>query len=221
MLHFAGRQLSNDERDTSLNAFGRHNTLALGFTALVPIDILILDHWHSTTEVAVYSLAVSLPLMLKGAFSVFSQLLAPRVYRASSIHAAWDSLRLPLLLLTSAFTAIGILGFTFLGEVMLLLFSDRYSASVEPARWLWLVTCLAGTSTLLGIPLLATRKPVFVYSVNVGYPLLLVSLFAALGFLGVNGFVIARIIAILGLAAFYCAGFMFVLAREKRLLNDC
>lgn len=220
MLHFARRQLSNDERDTSLNAFGRHNTLALGFTALVPMDVLVLDHWHSTAEVAVYSMAVTIPLMLKGPLSIFGQFLAPRVYRAASMQDAWDGLRPTLLLLTLAFAAIGILGFAFLGEVMLLLFSDRYAAAVEPARWLWVVTCLVGSSTLLGIPLLATKKPFFVYGANVGYPLLLVSLFVALGSLGVIGLVIARIVAMIALAMFYCVGFLVVLSQERRLSAD-
>ncbi len=220
MLHIARQRLSNLDRDDTLKAFGYHNTLALGFTALVPLDVIVLDHWHSATDVAVYTLAVTLPVMLKSVFSVFAQFLSPRVYQATSIQASWDRLRAPLLLLTAAFAALGILGFSFMDDALLILFSERYSAAIEPGRWLWLATCLAGSSTLLGIPLLATRKTFFVYGANIGYPLVLVSLFVALGPFGIIGMVIARITAIFALACFYCIGFYSILSREKRLSRN-
>lgn len=216
MLQFAFRRLSTEYRDKSLNALGRHHTLALGFTAVVPLDVLVLDYWYSASEVAVYAIAVSLPLTLKIAFSVFSQFLAPKIYSASRIQDAWNSLRLPLLALALVFSAIGILGFFYLGDVMPLLFSDRYAASIEPARWLWLATCVMGTSRLLEPVLLGTKKPFFVYAANVGYPLLYLIFFIALGSFGVIGFVIARIVAMLSLATFFCASFAVLLKKEKR-----
>ena len=207
--------LQGTQSDLKVLAYGHHNSIAMAFSSLLALDVIILERWHSPIEVASYAVALQLPSSLKGLISIFGQVLAPRVYEQTNVRDAWVVIRRPFFALQAGFILIGLVGFFWLEPIMIFLFTREYSAAIELSRWLWLATCITGPAVYL-VPLLAsTKRLLFVYGPYFGYPLVLTCLFLALGSEGVSGVVTARIGAMIALAAFYVLGFVFLLFRER------
>lgn len=211
MLLSAFRRLSNDVTDPSIIAFGHHTSLAMTFSGLVALDVVILSHVYTPHDVAIYVVALQFPELLKRMFSVLGSMLAPRIYAARNFRSMWRDIRAYLLIITAGCIAVGVIGFFLLPPLTVWLFSERYAEAAEYGRWLWLTVACCGSTTLLGPALLATKKPFFVYTLNVGYSLWLAMLFVLFVGGGVAGLTLARIVAVLALSIFYVTGFVYCL----------
>lgn len=213
----AAAQRSNADIDHSIIGFGQHATVAMMFGSLLSLDVVILNHFYSPQEVAIYVIALQFPDQLKALFAVLGQVVAPRLYSAKNIREAWQSLNRSFWMLYGAMIFLGIVGFIALPPVTELLFGARYAESASYGKWLWLTLALAGPTTYLGTALLATKRPIFVYLPNIGYPLLLTGLYLLLVGDGVAGMTLARIIATVTLACLFTAGFFYCLYEQRRL----
>lgn len=215
VLRIFARQL-NDAVDKSIVTYGHHSSVAMGLSGLLAVDVIILNHVYAPSAVAIYVVALQFPNQLKTAFSVFGQSLAPAIYETDSTLAAWNAMRPRFWLLTLGATAVGIIGYFLLPFFVTLLFSDRYSEAAEYGRWLWLTTAVLGSTSYLGQALLVTKHPAYLYIPNVGYPVILLTLYVLLVPYGISGLIVARIVAVVGMAAYFVAAFVYSLQRARR-----
>lgn len=208
---------SNDAADQTIVTYGHHSSVAMGLSGLLAVDVIILNHVYAPQAVAIYVIALQFPNQLKAAFSVFGQSLAPAIYGTDSTRAAWQAMRHRFWLLTLGATAVGIVGYFLLPFLVTLLFSDRYSEAAEYGRWLWLTTAVFGSTSYLGQALLVTKHPAYLYIPNIGYPLVLLTLYVVLVPYGISGLIVARIVAVIAMAAYFVIGFLYSLQRAPRI----
>jgi O-antigen/teichoic acid export membrane protein len=215
-----GRSFSlrtNNEQDEGAIAFGRHATVAMMFSSLMAIDVLVLEYFHSLTEVAIYAIALLFPEQIKALFAIFNQVFTPRMCRSASVTEFWMGFRIQFFLLTAGFVMIGVVGFLLIPVLTVLLFSERYVEAAKYGKWLWVTVAVLGSSTFLGIALTSMRKRIALYASAVGYPVLLTVLFVAMARRGVEGMVVARMTATAFLAVFYVVAFNVVMKQEGQL----
>lgn len=206
---------SNTDTDRSLIQFGQHTTVAMMFSSLLALDVVILNHYHSPQEVAVYVVALIFPEQIKAFFAMFNQVLSPRLYRQQSLAELWAGFRGQFFLLTAGFVGLGIVGYFLLPIVTAALFSERYQQAAEYGKELWLVIACLGSTTYLGNALQGTQKPFFTYAAYIGYPFTLGALYFAWAERGVPGMIAARIVATVALSAFYVAAFFIYMRMQK------
>lgn len=217
MLSKALRLRGNAEHNEDLMRFGRHATLALMFTSLLALDVVLLEHFHKAEAVALYVVALVFPEQVKTLFSIIGQLIAPKMYATDSPAELWPSFRSKFLWLTLGFTALGLIGFVLIPLLVPLLFSAKYAAGAEYGKWLWLAISCTGSFGYLGSALIATRRPMYIYTPYVGYPLCLVTLYLIFVDYGASGMVYARSVCAVLLAAFYGIAFFAHVSKEGRL----
>ncbi len=212
--------LQGTQSDLKVLAYGHHNSIAMAFSSLLALDVIILERWHSPIEVASYAVALQLPSSLKGLISIFGQVLAPRVYEQTNVRDAWVVIRRPFFALQAGFILIGLVGFFWLEPIMIFLFTREYSAAIELSRWLWLATCITGPAVYL-VPLLAsTKRLLFVYGPYVGFPLVTVALALVFVSNGPKWLIIGRIITLSLFYILYCIGVAWCVARREAHSRD-
>lgn len=207
LLLMSNKGLGNKDTDVSLEKFGNHNSIAYLISSLASLDVLVLNDFYSAAEVAVYSIVLQFPEAAKLGLGLFSQVLSPRIYGMQSVRSAWNDIKRPFWLVTAAFCVVGVAGFFAMEMLIGVFFSEKYVSAAPYSKWLWLVVCASGSTSLLGTVLLGTKRPIFVYIPAVGYPLVLAALYVLMGQAGVAGLISARIIATIALGVFYVAGF--------------
>lgn len=219
MLRLALGFRNGNAKNDNILRFGRHATLAMSFGSLLALDMVILEHYHSASDVAIYAVVLLFPDQIKALFSIFNQAFSPKMYGQASLSELWRGFRHQFLVLTACFVAIGVAGFLLLPIITPLLFSDKYAQAAEYGKWLWLAIAAFGSLTFLGTALTTTQKPLFIYAPYVGYPILLGGLYIAWAEDGIAGMVAARVIASVLLALFYFFSFFFYLKShgERRL----
>lgn len=210
------RQRQNSTADQSLIDYGQHATIAMTFTSLLALDVVLLNGVHDAQQVAIYVLALQFPQQLKAIYGVLGLVLNPRIQSAPSVAAAWRAMRRPFWMITAMMVVLGIVGYVLLPPVMLLLFSERYADAADHARLLWLSLALAGSTTYLGSALLLTKRPIFIYIPVTGFAVLSLALYGLLVPYSVDGMIWARVIALLALAAFYLGGFLYCLRQSEK-----
>lgn len=208
---------SNGKVDVAAIAFGRHATVAMMFSSLLSLDVIILNHFNPAHVVAEYVIALQFPDQLKGLLGLLAQVVAPRLYAASSLSENWQDMRRPFLMLCGAMVLVGIAGFILLPPLTTWLFTERYAEAAEYGKWLWLSLALTNPiSTYLGTALVATKRPLFLYGPHIGYSLLMVALYLALVHAALGGMVVARIVGGFCLAGFYVAAFLYMRRQGSR-----
>jgi O-antigen/teichoic acid export membrane protein len=201
---------SNVTVDEGVLRHGRHMTAAMVFGGLTSLDVLILNHYFPAAEVAVYAVAFVLPELVRSLLVVVNQLIAPKLNNGQSLTEFWLKFKNFFLVLTASTFTLGVVGFFALPIVIPMLFSNEYVAAGSYSKWLWLATACLGSFGLLANALLATKKLVFTYSMHVGYPVLVCSLYFAFANDGPDGMIKARIIAMTTISLFYAISFYFM-----------
>jgi O-antigen/teichoic acid export membrane protein len=207
MLGKALRLRDNPVRDEGVLRLGHHATLAMMFTSVLSLDVVLLEHFHTAAEVALYATALVFPDQIKALFSIIGQLIAPRIFADVQPAELWASFRIRFYWLTAAFVLVGLAGFVLIPILVPLLFSAKYAVAAGYGKWLWLAVSCTGSCTYLGSALIGTRKPVYIYAPYVGYPLCLMALYLAFVDYGASGMVYARSASAIMLAAFYAISF--------------
>ncbi len=197
----------NSDYDSSLLKFGRHASIALMFSSILALDVVFLENFHTLEVVAVYSVSLVLPGLLKAVFGIVGQVAAPKIYSTDSPVELWKYFKKKFIWLTLGFTLLGTLGFLTIPFIVPLLFSEEYMVAGIYAKWLWLVICCSGSFSYLGLALLATKRPKYTYIPNVGAPAVTVLLWIALIEYGAAGMICARCVQAILLSMYYVIAF--------------
>lgn len=214
-LHHLRHRRNNQENQETIR-YGIHATAATLLGGLILTDRVIINHYLSIEQVAVYSIALLFPDQIRTLYSIFNQMLLPQLAAAKNVKEAWRYLKPKFPLLLGLFSAIGLGGFVFIPLIIPLLFSERYAEAVSYAKWLWLSLALTAPMAYLGNILRAQKKVKFVYVFELVNPLILFFLFFALIGVGLWGMVIARAIYYCSAAIFFVAFFTYYLAKEMK-----
>ncbi len=196
-------KLSNDTNDASILKFGHHTSAASLVSSLATLDVIILDHYYSPDEVAIYAIALQFPQIANMAIGTVAQAITPRIYRSADPASAWRDVRMVFVFTVAASTLMGAIGFYLLEFAVSTLFSDKYSVAAHHSKWLWLFICLGAPTSLLAPILLGTKRQLFVYVPSIGYPAIQALLYLALASAGISGLILARIVGSFCLFAFY------------------
>jgi O-antigen/teichoic acid export membrane protein len=191
--------------------YGFHSSVATLFDGLLATDKVIINHRLSAVDVAIYSIALVFSTQAKSVYSIFNQMITPRIYEANSVAEAWSYLRDKLGLLTLFFALIGTAGFVTIPILVPLLFSERYAVAAPYGKWLWLGSSVTMPAVYLANILRAQKKIKFVYALSLGYPVFLFVLFLLFVQYGVTGIVAARVIGRIALAIFFVVSFAYYL----------
>ncbi len=205
----------NDKHNEELMRLGRHMSLALVFSSLLSLDVVLLEHFHKAEEVALYAVALVFPELVKGLFSIIGQVIAPKIYANDSLAKLWSSFRTKFLWITLVFAALGLIGFIMIPILIPLLFTEKYAAAADYGKWLWLTISCVGSFTYLGSALIATRRPMYIYTPGIGYPFCLVTLYLVFVDYGASGMIYVRCVSAILLAAYYGFAFAFRLRSQK------
>lgn len=207
----------NPRVDEGVLNFGNHATVAMMFTSLLALDVLILNYFHSASDVAIYAIALLFPEQLKSLVSVVNQFFAPRFYTGASVREIWMRLRGAFTVMSIIFVILGVIGFYVLPSLMTWLFSDRYILAAEYGKWLWVMTASFGSLTILGSILASTKRPSVLYVPYIGFPIILCILYFVLVKDGVWGMVTAKIIASAILSLYYLFAFYYHVNKRSDL----
>lgn len=210
------KQIKHFIKNNSIIQFGRKTNIPLLFGSLLGLDLVILNHSFSAKEVSIYAVALVLPESLKMAFSIFAQLFSPIINSIKNLDEFFKKLKAKLLLTIIGFILIGILGFFMLPYIYVTIFGQLFSDSGILAKWLWLVYALFGSTTYLGLALIAQQNLIVVYSAFAGYPLLQMGLFILFSRNGASGMILAKIIGIVSLSLFYVLAFLFYYNKSNK-----
>jgi len=217
MLKWALRLRENSNCDIEILQYGRHASIALMFTNILGLDVVFLENFHLAEEVALYSVALVLPTLLKTFFGIIGQVVAPQIYAADSLTNLWASFKGRFIWLTLGFVLLGLVGFMLIPKLVTLLFSHQYSAAGDLSKWLWLVIASVGSFTYLGSALLATKNKYHIYIPNAGYTILLIMLSIVFIDYGAGGMIYARCISAILLATYYCVAFFVYISKRNQL----
>ena len=219
LLARAAARRTNRDVDPSILRYGHHATVAWALNGVLALDMVILNHFASAKEAAMFAIAMQLPEQLKTVFSVITQAAAPTIYRSTSVVQTWRSVRKAFWLLCGGMAVVGVAGVFFLPMIIRLLFTERYAEAAEYGKWLWLCMALTGPVAIPGYMLLATKKKFFLYAPNIGFPILQAGLYLYFASDGIQGMTTARIIASVALfllhAVNFCMRYRFEIRRMK------
>ncbi len=216
MVIYAFRNRCNQMEDRGTIHYGFHATMATLLVGATLTDKIIINHYLSIEDVAVYSIALLFPNQIKILYSIFNQIFIPKFSAAKDIRSAWQYLKPKFPIVLGIFLTIGIGGFVLMPVLIPLFFSDRYVQAVPYAQWLWLSLAVMVPATYLGNILRAQKKVKFVYLFETANPLILFFLFLILVRYGLWGMVIARAIYYVNAGIFFVSFFRYYLAKENK-----
>jgi O-antigen/teichoic acid export membrane protein len=129
---------SGNDKDEKILQYGYTLSGALIIAMLVNLDRFIISEYISLSDVAIYSVAILFASKIKILHATINKLIAPSILKSKTIVQAWSYLKYRLILIWIGFIINGIAGFYFIGDLIVLVFTDRYSDSILYAQWLWL-----------------------------------------------------------------------------------
>ncbi|CAM8410509.1 RfbX Membrane protein involved in the export of O-antigen and teichoic acid [Candidatus Methylopumilus universalis] len=197
----------NNKVDSTIINYAHHATIAQAFTGMMALDVVVLSSVVSSDQIAIYVVALQFPQLAKAVFSVISQTYTQRIFESNSTLQAWTRVRKSFWIITAAGIAIGLLGYILLPEITVFFFSEKYQLAAQYGRMLWLTICCLGSTTILGMILIATKKPIYTYLSNIGYPVVLSILYLMLVQFGVAGMTLARVIITIIMALYFVIAF--------------
>lgn len=213
-----GENLNTDK--TTLD-FSRHATAALTFSALLALDVVLLEHYHGVVEVAIYAVALILPEQFKAGIGLLNQAVASNVYTSVSLRELLVSLRSIIIKLFLVTTLVALVGYLVLPTAVNFLFTEQYAQSGEIGKWLWVVTAItAPVNTFLGAIVVSRHHVGRMYFGSFGYSFIFLALCFFYIDLGAQGFIYARICTLIVTSIFHFCTLCWLVQKEKSTVID-
>jgi O-antigen/teichoic acid export membrane protein len=149
--------------DKSLINYGYAFSGAVIISMLVGLDKFIISEYLSLSDVAIYGVAMTFVLKIKILYATINKLISPSILKAKDITMAWQYIKYKMILIWIGFILIGIIGFIFVDDIIVLIFTDKYEQSAMYAKWLWLIVSISRPILYLSSILKAQKKLKFAY----------------------------------------------------------
>lgn len=215
MWHLASRYRKNNLQNSEWIAYSKRSSFALSFGAILTLEPVLLEQYYGAAEVAVYAIALLLPDQVKVFFGLINQACATRIHRHVRLKTLLKDLRFIFVTLYIASIAVALIGFFTFQDVIVFLFSNKYSEAGHIGKWLWLFALMtAPINTFLGFIIQSRQHMFSTYIGGIGYPLLLVFFIFVFIDMGVMGLIIARILLYILTSIFHCITILWLLRRE-------
>lgn len=157
-LKYTYSTMKEKEIDHGLIKYG----LKLSLTMLIPMvmsfDRFIISEYLSVDDVAIYSIAIIIPMYVKPLNVIIHKLMAADISAANSIKSAWQYTQPKLYKITLLFFLIGTVGFLSLDWIIEFVFTNKYSESMNYSKWLFISVIFTVPATYLGNILRAQQK---------------------------------------------------------------
>ena len=214
-LRHVNLNLHNTKLNPKTISYGNHLSFALIFSSLGNADILLLGFFFTTNEIALYTIILIFPELIKSAWSVFNQVLSPFAFSEKSAARYWEKFKKVFLLLIIGWSFLALIGFILIPYIVDFLFTQKYTLSGYYGKFIWLVYCLTAPCAFFANSVLASQNKNLAYIQQAGYPILAFTLFASLIAQGIEGLVIARIILSLAISGFHVFSFIWLIRNVK------
>ena len=211
------KEIKNDIVNSQTLTFSNHSSIAFIFGSLLLLDVILLGHFFSLEDVAIYAVALIFPELTKSIWAVINQLIAPYAFGSKSLSVFWKKFRSIILATSFLWFLLGIAGFILLPTLIPIFFTNTYSDSIPYAQALWLGYCWCAPGAFFSNSLLSTKKPIFAYFQQAVHPSGTVLLYLIFLDLGIFGFVLAKLIATVTLSAFNIVCFFRLAGMEKKV----
>jgi O-antigen/teichoic acid export membrane protein len=215
MWYLASRYRKNNLQNSEWIAYAKRSSFALSFGAILTLEPVLLQQYYGAAEVAVYAIALLLPDQVKVFFGLINQACAARIHRHVRLKILLKDLRFIFATLCIASILVALIGFFKFQDIIIFLFSNKYSEAGHIGKWLWLFALMtAPINTFLGF-IIQSRQHIFsTYIGGIGYPFLLIIFILLFIDMGVIGLIIARILLYILTSIFHCITILWLLRRE-------
>ncbi len=133
---------SNTKIDKKDIRYGYIFSGAVVISMLSGLDKFVISEYISLSDVAIYGVAMALVSKIKILYIAINKLMATSILRAKSIKEAWDYIKFRLIFIWLLFAVVGFLGFFYIGDIITIIFTNKYNQSIIYAKWLWLIFAL-------------------------------------------------------------------------------
>lgn len=166
VLKFFTKDNNTNESDDTLIKYGFSFSGAVIISMMATLDKFIISELISLSEVAIYGVAMTFVLQIKILYTSINKIIAPTILKARNIKEAWFYLRKKLFFIWLFFSLVGIIGFLFIEDLIVLIFTEKYIESTIYAKWLWLITSLFRPVLYISSILKAQKKLKFAYYIE-------------------------------------------------------
>ena len=212
------RKITNNIRDERTLSFSNHSSFALVFGSFLLLDVVLLGHFFSIEDVALYAVVLIFPELTKSIWSIINQLLAPHAFVNRPLSDFWTKFRAIIITLSIFWILLGLFGYYSLPFLIPLLFTDTYADASSYAQILWLGYCWVAPGAFFSNSILSRKQPIYAYVQQAGYPFLTLALYLAFIHMGIFGLVLARLLAVSSLSAFNTISFFYLMKKEKNVV---
>ena len=156
----------NTDIDEEILKYGYAYSGAVIISMLVGLDKFIISEYITLKDVAIYSIAIIFVSKIKILFITINKLIAPTILKSKNIVSSWNYLKYKLIYINFLFLFVAIVGFIFIDDIIVFIFTSKYEEAGVYAKWLWLVVALTRPVYYLNHILKAQRKLKFSYMIE-------------------------------------------------------
>lgn len=196
-LRYYIRTTSNTEICADSINYGKAISGAFVLNGLLLFDKMLIGLFVGLDDVAIYAVSLAFATIIKQSFDVINKVITPKLASFSNVNEGWEWFRYLLYLVGFSYTLVAFIGLFLMDWVIVLLFGEKYLASIEFATCFWILTCLAIPSSMITSFLRLQGKVRYVYVVaNSNASLKLACIFFLTPFWGLWGVVAAHLVSL-------------------------
>ena len=190
--------LTNSISEIESFSYGKKLTGAILIGSLLHLEKFFIDESLTIEHVAIFSVAMIFPDLLRRFFSIINKILIPRVSSYKTIGSVWEWYKEKFIYTILIYLIIASVGFFLIDDAISFIFPDSYSISGEYAKWLFVASAIRTPISYLGVIMVYQKKLKYSYAqsytnviTKIGGILLLLPLY------GLWGVVYAHIISMI------------------------
>lgn len=153
----------NTDIDEEILNYGYAYSGAVVISMLVGLDKFIISEYITLADVAIYSVSMLFVSKIKILFITLNKLMAPTILKTKDIVSSWNYIKYKLVYIGLLFIMVAIVGFVWIDDLIVFIFTAKYEEAGVYAKWLWLVVALTRPFYYLNYILKAQKKLKFLY----------------------------------------------------------
>lgn len=163
LMYYFYRNRDNQLEDSSIISYGKVLTGALVINSFLFLDKFLIEHYLSLKDVAIFSVAMIFPNLLKVFFDVSNKLFIPKFSNFKSIPETWNWFRKYFIYIIFFYIISGFLGFFLLDYLIVFFFGTNYQNATNYSKWIFLSMALAIPASYLSQIMIYQQNTKYVY----------------------------------------------------------